>query len=306
MCIDKQTDSLFLFFFFITLSQALSNIEAGEEITVAYHEIPLDLFADNLVHSMHMDMGIEVCQCEFCREARKEEEDVTLDLDLSLMWDAPTARRMEDEQLASHVTTMLRMAGEQAGAAASYALRERYGHFLTYADGKRPEDCRSYCPDLAYVLGEIYCTRTIHIPGQTIANYKWWAMVYARAINATRINVPNAMVCALLARAYASIMSCQERAPDDEEGQKTDTREFLTSWVSLRGLHTNIFGHTAYLVLAAKSYPLVGELTIRLQKEIFNTERQVTLLQLERERLEQEEIAKSATTVEREEVGVVE
>ena len=204
--------------------------------------------------------------------------------------DTPTSTRLEaDEQLSTLVIAMMRASGSPTGAAASYALRERYGHFLSYADGKKPSDCRSYCPDLAFVLGEMYCTHTLHVPGQTAANYTWWAAVYMRAINASRMNLPHSVASALLARAYACLMSCSERPESDTKNQEADTRLFLTCWITLRAVHANMFGHTAYLMLACKSYPLLGVLTVRMHKEIFALEQQMKLAQLERERKEHEE-----------------
>ena len=83
--------------------QAISPIEVGDEVTVAYKELPLDFLNDNLVRLLHFDAGIEDargCCCEICRASRAADEETAasegvvlppaefdpVELDLSKMW----------------------------------------------------------------------------------------------------------------------------------------------------------------------------------------------------------------------------
>lgn len=219
------------------------------------------------------------------------------------MWNEETFKRLDnDEQFKTYVVTMLRMAGKEAGAAAAHMLRERYGHFLLYK--MSPDDSRSYCPDLAFVLGELYVTYTIHVPGQYPADYTWWPRVYNMAIKASIFSLPRSMEQALLAQVYGSLSSCRLRGDSDEAGKEQDTREFLINWASLRVLHAAIYGHTGHLVVACKAYPMIGDLVVTFQKHIANMERQInmdTIARAEREKKQEEEAARKMAEAQAEE-----
>ena len=50
--------------------QAISPIKKGEEITIAYKELPIDLLSVSLTRFRHVEMGFSDrgCRCEFCME----------------------------------------------------------------------------------------------------------------------------------------------------------------------------------------------------------------------------------------------
>lgn len=308
--------------------QACAPIEPGDEITIAYRELPLDLLKPSMIRFIHFEEKIQHekgCRCEICRsqdpevaegddapETQEEvEEKITemgrafaeLELDLSHMWVDKTRQRIKrDKKLMSFVIAMIRFPSAAGGAAAAFALRERYGHLLKYADGTQPVDCNKYCPDLAYVLGDIYCNNTIHVVGQSPANYVWWTDVYIKALMASRVNMPHSIDTALLAKCYACAMSAGSRDSDDVEGHDWDMKMFVGSWVTLRSMHANMYGHTGYLTIPLKAYPILNGLAMALQKEILGYEQTVQLAQIERERKEQELRQANAATVEQREL----
>jgi len=279
--------------------QALTNIECGDEVTVAYSEIPIDLLKTNLVRAMHYDAcGLTEehgCKCAACTMLtlaedeiiRKnggdpEKDDRFIELDLQQMWVPETMDRLNmDHKFNAYVLTMFRNSASNVGAVASFSLREQYGHFLdpTLAGPKQ----EGYCADLAFVLGDIYCTHILSIPGQGAENYLWWTQAYLRAIETSQINLPNTLTDALLSRCFAAMMTCQSRDAKDVPNQMKDTNLFLANWVALRVQHAQMFGHTAYLVMACKVSPLLGAMVVRMKDEVRRLELAIQLKAAEEE-----------------------
>lgn len=283
--------------------QALTSIDQWEEITIAYQELPVDLLNTSLVRAHHHASGVitmaafgedadQGCRCNMCTMVNEAEgkiiaeaggdptkDERIVELDMERMWLYETQQRLAmDEQFKSFVISMFYHPGEELGAAASFALRERYGHFLS-PGGK------DYCADLAFVLGELYCTQTIHIPKQTADNYMWWPRVYAEAIGQSDITLPHSITNAMMARCYGAILACQERAQDDAATQTEDMNVFLINWIGLRQLHRATFGHVAYLTLVCKAYPIIGDLVARMKDEVTRVEAEL----MAKEALRQEE-----------------
>jgi hypothetical protein len=109
--------------------QALQPIEAGEEVTISYKELPVDVLTTNLVRTLHYDMGLDStlgCRCQLCMAAEETEstlivqeggdpnnDDRVVQMDLSLMWTQGTNQRLSmDEKLLSFVTMMIRDPGQ--------------------------------------------------------------------------------------------------------------------------------------------------------------------------------------------------
>jgi len=271
--------------------QAVDHIKEGEEITIAYKELPVDLLSISMVRVIHRTLGLGElgCKCTMCQQVEQQEaaeieaaggdpekDERIMEGQLERVWTEETSARLQlDDQLMAYVNSLIKGPLDRLGAAAAHALRDRYAHFLLY-DANDPDHGRtnkSYCADLAFVLSDIYCSTTIHIRGQNPDVYLWWADVFLRSILCSSVNMPKTLTQAYLAKCYASIMACQHRKETEREAYMSDISSFLGNWVSLRALHKTIFATTAYLMLPCKAYAVFGELCIKLAPQIREMER---------------------------------
>jgi len=120
--------------------QALSPIEAGDEITVAYQELPLEMLSPTLVRMLHMRSGAIVnelgCRCETCRIHLEDESEALaaagqdpqgardVSIDMKDVWLEATSERLKlDERLLTYVMAMINVPKKQEGMLASMGLR---------------------------------------------------------------------------------------------------------------------------------------------------------------------------------------
>lgn len=268
--------------------QAIAPINAGDEITVAYKEFPLDLLSRDMVKALQYSIGLREsgCCCTACQEIAQQEktenviggEDTTekttfVTGNLQQLWVGETSARLSlDPKLDEYVRTLFSRSCDELGAAAAHALKHEYGYFLWYPDEDMSFGRSSlhYCPDLAFVLGEIYCTATIHIQGQDPDTYVWWCNVFLKAILSSRMTLPVSLWTAHVAACYAPIMACANRDRENtpEEVFKQDTNNFVTNWVMLKQISMTLFATEAYMNILFESYPIFGVLVEKLKKEI--------------------------------------
>ena len=274
--------------------QALMDIEVGEEITIAYREVAVDLLAENMCRTMHFNLGISMgkgrCVCKLCSLSDENEEKVitdasggrldsksldrVVDVDLAAMWTEETIVKLENNShLRALVISMVRDYDGEEGASAAASLRQAYPHFL---DGEVESD---YCPDLALVLGELYCTGIIHVPHQFPEDLHFWPRVYLKAVNTSRLQLPTTLGAATLARAYGAMLAYGSRHKEDKENQQQDMTLFLMHWVACRCIQANMHGHTAYLTLPCKTYDILDTLCVQLHDNIMALERQMKISQ---------------------------
>jgi hypothetical protein len=188
-------------------------------------------------------------------------------MSLEQMWSPGTSDRLAlDQKFMSFVACVIRDPNGLQGVAASDILRQQYEHFFLPSDAESKRPNPGYCADLAFVLGELYCTGLIHVPKQPPDNYVFWSRVYAEAVGASQLNLPHSMSQALLARCYSHISAYAYRA--DEAERAADIEQFVVNFVSLRMVHGAMFGTTAYLSIIDKALPIVGDLSFNLRERI--------------------------------------
>jgi hypothetical protein len=264
--------------------QPLSCIEAGDEITVAYTELPLEMLSPNLVRMLHMRTGAIVnelgCRCETCRLHLQEEGEALaaagqdpqtvreVSVDMKDMWLPPTAERLKlDERLLTYVMAMINVPKKKEGMHASNGLRMYYEHYLAPPkvdrDTKEEQDPDarppSFCPDLAYVMADTYCRSTIHYPGQEPDNYLFWTALYNDLLQRTVINMPKTLTDALGARSYVALLISARLDRNDTGGLDAALGIFLEAWLMLRRAHSALYNHKAFLTLLCMAYPNIGQ-----------------------------------------------
>jgi|WetSurMetagenome_2_1015567.scaffolds.fasta_scaffold00597_5 hypothetical protein len=126
----------------------LAPIAVGEEITVAYQELPLELLSPNAVRVLHMRSGAIVnqlgCRCKICRihlddeaEALEEagqdpEQGREVAVNLESTFTEATAERLKlDERLRIYVSVMMNGKDSEDAMHASNGMRMYYEHYLT-------------------------------------------------------------------------------------------------------------------------------------------------------------------------------
>jgi hypothetical protein len=218
--------------------QALEPIEKGEEITLAYQELPVDLLTPAMVRITHQASGMIRnslgCRCSICT-AQLEAEAVALreagldpdagrvvDVDMLSAWEEGTRARLQlDDRFHDLAMFMIRTPLTGVGVRAARLLRTNYDHFLTppepLATGE-PGRKESFCADLAYVLSELYCRCVIHIPNytdtqgtvheQSADDFMWWTALYGKMVACSSINLPNSLTASLGARCYGALLAC--------------------------------------------------------------------------------------------------
>jgi hypothetical protein len=302
--------------------QALTDIDVGDEITVAYQELPLEMLAPAMVRVLHMRTGAIVnelgCRCETCRIHLEDEAEALkaagcdpnaareVDLDVSAMFLPATAERLKlDERLRTYVMALFNDPKGEGGMRASHWLRVYYEHFLapppprqpSIEDDKKEEEGAtpsSFCPDLAYVAADIYCRCIIHFPGQDVDNYLFWTSLYNDLLLHTAINMPKTVTDALGARCYAALLICATVDRADEERQRFIFNTFfLEAWLLLRAAHKRSYGHHAYLTLTCAAYPNIGHVVGANHQLIANKEAQATIRRAMREAEQQQQEAEA-------------
>ena len=215
--------------------QALEPIAEGEEITLAYQELPVDLLTPAMVRIAHKSSGIIRnnplgCRCTMC-QAQLEAEAVALrqagldpdagrviELDIMASWEENTRQRMQlDERFRAYAMCMFQYPNSGIGLRSARMLRLTYDHFLTPpASPTASKD--SFCADLEFVLSDLYCRCVIHVPSyldadkveheQTAEDYMWWTKLYGDLLSCSAISMPHALCTSLGARCYGSLLAC--------------------------------------------------------------------------------------------------
>ena len=312
--------------------QALTTIQAGEEITVAYQELPLEMLSPNLVRVLHMRSGAIAnqlgCRCEICRLHLQDEAEGLADqgkdseagrdvvVNMSSMWLEATAQRIKlDERLRTYVMAMINDSNGEEGMLASGGMRMYYEHYLAPPplsettrpppngdDGGDDEEApvSSFCPDLAFVLADIYCRCIIHFPGQELTNYLFWTALYNDLLRRTAINMPKTLTDALGARCYAALLICASLDKEDTQNQRMAFDIFMQAWLMLRVAHATMFKHTAYLIMLCKAYPNIGQVVLENHDFIKHKELRLQMEQVLKQK--QDEAAHMADIARRAEV----
>jgi hypothetical protein len=309
--------------------QALVDIEVGEEITVAYQELPLEFLSPNCVRMLHMRSGAIVnnlgCRCKSCLAFLEEEDEVIketgrdpdttprdVDMDLKSMWLEATAERLKmDRQLRTFVTVMLNAPNSEEGTVASQELRLQYLRFLappsleeqhkellrqqeeaSRQDGDSDRPPPDFCPDLAYMMADMYCRRTIHYPGQQEDNLLFWTALYDDLLRRTVISMPKTLTDCLAARCYAVLLICSRLERGDKERRRVVYNEFMMAWIMLRAAHNAIFHHRAYLAIICAAYPNIGHVVNGNRDLIERMEMEMAFKQAEEMAAHQAAVAK--------------
>lgn len=291
--------------------QAILDIEPGAEITIAYQEIPIDMLSEDLTRTLQLNAGLRgECKCKTCKDTDEEELKAVLGLEggdgsdpanktitpeqkekpqqlerviragFEYMWCEETfARISKDGRLRALVLSMIKAPAHEEGAAAACSLRQLYAHYLA------PDMTEDYCPDLAYVLGDLYCRNTIHVKRQWAEDYHWWPRVFAMASQKSDIKLPHAMYLASVARAYGAILAAGTRETAKEA--EDDIHQFMIQWVGARLLQKDIHGHTANLVLACRTYEVLADMCTSVAHKIEVIENQCVVDMETRRTMEQ-------------------
>jgi hypothetical protein len=207
------------------------------------------------------------------------------------------------------MVAMVQVPSKEEGMLASSGLRMYYDHYLcppaieetappppkkddgdqedqeNQEEDKPPE---SFCPDLAYMMADIYCRVTLHYPGQDRDNLLFWTALYNELLRRTAVNMPKTLTDALGARCYAALLICSKMDRADMEGLRVVLNIFLEAWLLLRRAHTALYGHRAYLTLICMAYPNIGHLAVTNHELIERKEMELTMAQAEYARKEAE------------------
>lgn len=307
--------------------QAVAPIKKGEEITISYKEISVDVLSRNMVMHVHADIGlVQGCHCELCsqiaqqrdgldamKKKKKQEDDdddEEIDMDVTRMWNPDTNNLiLGDKQFASYVMNILKNPDDKIAAASFHALRVEYTkHFERELDTVPPKPNPNFKHDLAIVLGEQYCTITIHVDGQTAEDYHFWPVIYFNAVLASRIPMFHAINTGYFARAYAMTRSMVWRlgvtTPAQIEdacvglidGQRlrlpdvqttitcVDIPMFVDAWVNIKVHLASVFGQTRTLSLMRRAYPMVDELCVQYHNQFLKAETFLSLSEEDREK----------------------
>ena len=130
-----------------------------------------------------------------------------------------------------------------------------------------------FCVDLAYVLGDVYCHATVHVPGQTKETYLWWTDMYCSVLSGSAVNMPHTLSTGLGARCYAALQALIASHKEDREVQYAIVGKFSEAWIGLRVAHTHLFGHTAYTALICVAYPEIRNAVVEFHDLIADAER---------------------------------
>jgi hypothetical protein len=269
------------------------------------------------------------CRCETCRYHLEHEAEVLtasgmdpnggrdVEVDLKSMFMESTTERLRmDKRLRTFMMAMVQVPAKEEGMLASNGLRMYYDHFLCPPPAEEEEKAPppppppsgedeeapdqeeedkpppSFCPDLAYMMADIYCRVTLHYPGQDRDNLLFWTALYNELLRRTAVNMPKTLTDALGARCYAALLICSQMDRQDTESLRVVLNIFLEAWLLLRRAHTALYGHRAYLTLICMAYPNIGHLAVTHHELIEHKEMQITMAHAEQVRKEAEEQAK--------------
>ena len=295
--------------------QTTHDVEARHELTIAYRELPTDLLDPKMVKFWHAKLGFEtICRCDKCLDDTEddpdaEEEDKNIiDGNLENLWTEKTLARLQtDRRLRGLVTNMLRGVGQHPEAAAGASgLRQHYSQILIPPTDEEIEEQgkeaaeSDYCPDLAYVLGELYVTDVIHVEGQLPDDYLWWPLVFQAALSRSDVNMGHATLTASLSAAFAIVQISAGRGEiESKEGQKAaayNLKLFVDRWVALRFTHRYIFGHLAFLTLPCAAHEVLATMSTIAKANIEHAE-QLMVLEIQTAMAKEAEQAPSAAAV---------
>lgn len=287
---------------------AIRDIRVGDEITVAYTECPRDLLSEDLVSMMHYQVGVlsterGLCRCAMCADIRKalplkgEEGEEVVNVDLEHFLSERTRERLNcDSELKNAFLVMFRDPLSLDAKKAAYVLFDKFSHLLITpnvdaAGQPLTTDAieamhQDVLPDLAYILGDLYCTTTIHLPTQDPRVLRFWADVYLAALTRSSVDMPRNLETAVIARVHAFLYQAGTVLDSDVEGRKKGIEDALEAWIVYKNLHMSIYGHSAYTVRVCKAFPHLEALAIECAPAIRARE---TVIALEQSRLAAEE-----------------
>lgn len=241
---------------------ALTDIKPGDEITLAYAECPRDYLAEDLVNMIHYQVGVVSsergsCRCAACikikaaatlastggvksGEQEQEEEEVRVDLE-HFVSERTRQRLACDQELRAMFLIMFRDPLSSAAQKAAYVFYDKFSALLcaptTDASGK-PLDQDAIAAadeevllDLAYILGDLYCTTTIHLPSQHPGVPLFWAEAYLAALTKSSINMPQKLETAIVARVHAFLYHAGSLPEEDKEGREKGVERAVEAWI---------------------------------------------------------------------------
>lgn len=241
---------------------ALTDIKPGDEITLAYAECPRDYLAEDLVNMIHYQVGVVSsergsCRCAACTkikaaatlastggvksgEQEQEEEEVRVDLE-HFVSERTRQRLACDQELRAMFLIMFRDPLSSAAQKAAYVFYDKFSALLcaptTDASGK-PLDQDAIAAadeevllDLAYILGDLYCTTTIHLPSQHPGVPLFWAEAYLAALTKSSINMPQKLETAIVARVHAFLYHAGSLPEEDKEGREKGVERAVEAWI---------------------------------------------------------------------------
>lgn len=263
---------------------ALTDIKPGEEITIAYAECPRDYLAEDLVNILHYQMGVVStergsCRCAACMqlkaasalgsasgimasgtpaiETQVQEEEVRVNLE-HFLTERTRERLACDPELRSMFLIMFRDPLSHAAKKAAFVFYDKFSSLVcaptTDAMG-HPLDQDAITAadqevllDLAYILGDLYCTTTIHLPDQHPGVPIFWAEAYLAALTKSSINMPLKLETAIVARVHAFLYHAGTLPETDEEGRKKGVARAIEAWIVYK-----VFVFFALLPLSSSS-----------------------------------------------------
>lgn len=311
--------------------QATKPIKAGEEITIAYKEIAVDVISTDMLRYLHTEMGLDQdrgCCCDLCddvasslmepgEEGPRNTERI-VDFDVRTLWnDKTNAAICADDQFASYVLNIVKNPDDKVAAASFFALRTEFlRYFVAKLEGGEQHN-PAYKHDLALVLGELYCNITIHVSGQTAEDYRFWPGIYLNAVVGSQVPMFHAINTGYFARAYGMVCSMMWRLsavnhnkdeaclalvhgqafrmPSPEAAiEAEDMPQFVDAWVHIKIHNANIFGHVEALAWFRRVYRDVDALCEQYHTILWKTETFARLPPEEQQRYiqKQQELAK--------------
>jgi hypothetical protein len=154
---------------------------------------------------------------------------------------------------------------KKEGMIAAYVLFDQFSRFLKepilspeeqeQQQQQEEEKETDVCKDLAFILGDIYCTTTIHLPGQDPRVPVFWASVYLEALTRSNINMPQKLETAIAARVFSSLVTTASIPLENKEARGKAIAEALGAWIILKDFHFGLYGHSGYTMRLIKALP---------------------------------------------------
>lgn len=205
-------------------------------------------------------------------KGQEEEEIEEVHVDTAQFLSEQTlARFTADKNMRTAFTIMFKYPTSLEAVKAAYVWFDKYKYSLLPptrdADGVPlpPEILEQvsseYMVDVAYILGDIFCTRTIHYPEQDPEVIAFWADVYLTAMSKSAISMPHSIETAILAALHACIVR-HDLAPENSDTRRRALFDVSRYWVAYTDFHTGLYGHVAYTTLACKAHPYIGHMVV--------------------------------------------